>query len=284
MKALRMAVATALLTTASVSAFAVSITPPTTGPVPLPSATTGSGVEVQVWDAATGTSIAEWLGINYADFLPTGTDANETIDFGTIGGSQFATLFGSATAGAVTFNVSASNSVTTGALSLLTTLAAGGNPASVTNSAVSSAITALNTAIGSRANGANSSPGTPNFTDQCYSGVNPCVGPTAASQGFGFINTAGDSYGGGLGQSASGTAGGAALKFFEITQANTTSRTGVPVVTNYAGVWSLSATGDLMYTVGSSAVPLPAALWLFASGILGLAGVARRRSGVAATA
>jgi hypothetical protein len=283
MKALRMAVATALLTTASVSAFAVTMTPPTTGPVPLPSAPTGSGVEVQIWDAAAGTSISEWLGINYADFLPTSTDANETIDFGTIGGSEFATLFGGATAGAVTFNVSASNSLNSAANVLLTTLAAGGNAALVSNGAISGSVSALNTAIGARANGANSSPGTPNFTDMCYSGVNPCVGPTLGSQGFGFISTAGDNYGGQLGQSASGTAGGAALSFYSLT-ANNATRTSVPTVAGYAGTRSLSSSGDLIYTVGTTAVPLPAAVWLFASGILGLAGVARRRFGVAAAA
>jgi hypothetical protein len=273
-----------LLTTASVSAFAVTMTPPTAGPTPLPGvAATGSGVEVQIWDSAAGTSITEWLGINYADFLPGGTDANETIDFGTIGGSEFATLFGGAAAGAVTFNVSAGNNVTPNVNVLLSTLSAGAATTAVTNGAISGALSALNTAIGSRANGSNSSPGAPNFTDQCWSGVNPCVGPTAGSQGFGFISTYGDNYGGQLAVSASGTAGGAALAFYEFTQ-NVSTRTSVPTVSSYAGTWSLSATGDLMYTVGAAAVPLPAAVWLFGSGILGLAGVARRRLGVTAAA
>jgi hypothetical protein len=41
----------------------------------------------------------------------------------------------------------------------------------------------------------------------------------------------------------------------------------------------LSASGDLVYTVpGSTAVPLPAAIWLLGSGLLGLAGVGRRKT------
>jgi len=39
--------------------------------------------------------------------------------------------------------------------------------------------------------------------------------------------------------------------------------------------WNLSADGSLTY--GVSAVPVPAAVWLFGSGLLGLVGVARRR-------
>jgi hypothetical protein len=50
------------------------------------------------------------------------------------------------------------------------------------------------------------------------------------------------------------------------------------------GTWLLTAAGDLTYTIPGSAppVPLPAAAWLFASGLLGLAGVGRRRSTVVA--
>lgn len=42
------------------------------------------------------------------------------------------------------------------------------------------------------------------------------------------------------------------------------------------GNWNLSSTGELTYTA-VSAVPVPAAAWLFGSGLLGLVGVARRR-------
>ena len=41
--------------------------------------------------------------------------------------------------------------------------------------------------------------------------------------------------------------------------------------------WNLDTAGNLTYTVAAAAVPVPAAAWLFASGILGLVGVARRR-------
>jgi hypothetical protein len=282
--ALRMAVAAALLTTASVSALAqVSMTPPTSGPVPLPSGGNG-GLEVQIW--TTSSSISEWLGINFSSFTVSSSDAAETINFGTIGGSEFATLFGSAAAGTVNFNVSAANGLTSGANSLETTVATSvTNPATgLVNGQIAGAMTALNTAIGSISNGSNTSSGAPLYTNLCYSAVNPCVGPTLGSQGYGFISDAGDKYGGNLPYSASGTAGGASLAMYQLTQNGTKSATPPTVSAAYAGVWALSSTGDLTYTVPTSPppVPLPAAAWLFASGVLGLAGIARRRIGTSA--
>ena len=44
------------------------------------------------------------------------------------------------------------------------------------------------------------------------------------------------------------------------------------------GVFNLSNTGMLTYSVAPSAVPIPAAAWLLGSGLIGLVGVARRRS------
>jgi len=44
------------------------------------------------------------------------------------------------------------------------------------------------------------------------------------------------------------------------------------------GVFTMDASGNLSFTsAGTGAVPLPAAVWLFGSGLLGLAGVGRRK-------
>ena len=48
------------------------------------------------------------------------------------------------------------------------------------------------------------------------------------------------------------------------------------VVTELPNVWTLTSTGQLTYAPVSS-VPVPAAVWLFGSGLLGLASIARRR-------
>ena len=49
----------------------------------------------------------------------------------------------------------------------------------------------------------------------------------------------------------------------------------IPYSTEQLFDWNLSADGSLTY--GAPAVPVPAAVWLFGSGLIGLVGVARRR-------
>lgn len=74
---------------------------------------------------------------------------------------------------------------------------------------------------------------------------------------------------------------GSALSFFNITTtsshvAHDTAYTNASSPPN--GFFFLGSNGDLTYNIGAPApVPLPAAAWLFTSGLLGLVGVARRR-------
>jgi hypothetical protein len=55
------------------------------------------------------------------------------------------------------------------------------------------------------------------------------------------------------------------------------------VTTTYAGFWFLSSAGQLTYNIVAEAapVPLPAAVWLLGSGLMGLIGVGRRRRATA---
>lgn len=77
-------------------------------------------------------------------------------------------------------------------------------------------------------------------------------------------------FGKGLGSIAplSGSVG-TSLAMYDIYTVTPTSNASA----QFAGVWTLSQSGMLTY----SAVPVPAAVWLFGSGLVGLAGIARRR-------
>src|SRR5450432_3774394 len=114
--ATKAAVSIALLSAASMSAYGASVTPPSSGPVPVPGLVPG-GLVVEVWDATTGTSMSEWLGGDIGTFgTPSATPAGgQTLDYGVLGGSStFSSLFSAAeiAAGDVQFVVSAVNDVT----------------------------------------------------------------------------------------------------------------------------------------------------------------------------
>lgn len=50
------------------------------------------------------------------------------------------------------------------------------------------------------------------------------------------------------------------------------------IITEILGYWSINSTsGQISFATTPSTVPVPAAVWLFGSGLLGLVGVARRR-------
>ena len=58
---------------------------------------------------------------------------------------------------------------------------------------------------------------------------------------------------------------------------NGNATTAPATVNQFAGSFSLASNGTLTYGPAAVATPLPAAAWLFGSGLLGLVGVARRR-------
>jgi hypothetical protein len=72
---------------------------------------------------------------------------------------------------------------------------------------------------------------------------------------------------------------GEALSFYHVTDSENfyANNNALVNVTKYAGTWNLDASGTLTYSVGGAPVPVPAAIWLLGSAMVGLVGVARRK-------
>lgn len=110
------------------------------------------------------------------------------------------------------------------------------------------------------------------------SDVHTSTGPT--DYGYANSGAGGDKFGGKFPASFSnaGTLN-QSLNFYKISSTNGSSLTKATVTQFAGGTWTLSSNGTLNYAATSaSPVPVPAAAWLFVSGLLGLVGVSRRKS------
>jgi hypothetical protein len=248
------------------------------------------GVLVEAFDPLTGKSLTEYLGFNFSQFTPATavTPTGGTNDFGVIGGQTlWNATFGSgstADTNPIDFVVVSANNAVSGATSILTTLSPGTVPSSaIKNNSVANAAASFQGAVGLLTSGQQS-------TATQTAGANPAQTLATTDNGYGVVTDLGTQWGGTFTNSA-GTAGGGAVDFYEFTNNGTTGTgtSGNKVANavqyqnaNGAATWTLSATGDLVYAVpggsGGAPVPLPAAVWLLGSGLLGLAGIGRRRA------
>ncbi len=90
--------------------------------------------------------------------------------------------------------------------------------------------------------------------------------------GWGYTLGSGAAWGAGFNNSLTGLSGGMKMSFAAIDLG-----TDAVSMNTFAGTWSVNAAnGTLNYTT-VSAVPVPAAVWLFGSGLLGLVGISRRK-------
>ena len=265
------------------SAFAAVPVVPTPQPVTIASggltARSNNGpLLAVVWDAVTGSSLVQYLGLSYNDVSgPDMTVPGTVLDFGTLGGfgTTFSTAIGASQTSRLFYGVFAMDNVASSdpeGLGLRTT---GSNfVSSDLGTRLSTVGDSVNRYISQVINGA----------DACNR-ANPC---SVSGNENSPIYFGGALYGAQLGGSLNSPetiAGnvGTALNFYDISvtaASNPDANVTQYLASTGAGQWLLTAAGALTYTV-PSAVPLPAAAWLLVSGLMGF-GVVRRRNAMAA--
>ena len=243
------------------SAALAQINSPSNGP---------SDVFLAVWNPNTNQSVVQDLGITQANF-EAAVAGNQTFN---IDGSTFATDLGG-TAGDlyVVFSgnangAAAANNFFNGTYADFTGTVA--PPGSILNQG---SVQAVASAVGVYVD---TQMATPNRSLVVASGANNSA---YWAKGVPAPNP-GKTLGGPLSFNASGALGSNLNYYVALNNAPADDSDSAPQVTQFAGFWNLDAAGKLTWTANSGGpqTPLPAAVWMLLSGLLGLGTVSRRKA------
>ncbi len=121
-----------------------------------------------------------------------------------------------------------------------------------------------------------------NLNSGLFTASNPNAAITSASGPAGFLGGAwGYNFGGSFSfnNTVNGFGSDQLMSFIALGVTDVSDLDGQAISNTFAsGKWHVDAASGTVSYVGVSAVPVPAAVWLFGSGLLGLVGVSRRKS------
>lgn len=256
----------------------------------LPSTNNGE-LFLTAWDEVAQKSYNRQFEVNLESFLPNSLGGDKTPDSGLTlsfaGDALFSSTFAGSDPNNIRWNIAtADNTVVPGQ-----TQTSPGAVRLLTTSTSSSGFALSNIGVASAANNANSYMEAVNKMGADFGQPGPCGSGTGTScatsdpADFGWggnTSTWGESFGS-LGNVGNAGTGYSELFFYYVTPgAGLGFQTANQVIFQNAlgfAKWSLAADGTATYSVpGSPVVPIPPAVWLLASGVVGLIGVARRKN------
>ena len=239
----------------------------------LPTTENGS-LFLTVWDSVASKSYTRDLGLKLNDFL-SGIAPTAMAPPPFAGDALFASTFAASTASNIKWNIVAGDGVsstigtynptrliTTGVAAPLSTLTNGGMTTATTSTKVFESAANLN---GCDLNAS-------------------CATNDPANTAFGGKSNWGNNFGNVTAFNNAGTGFGSSLGFYYLSSTNTGlfGKASINKFANATGAasWTLNSDGSAVYVPAPSAVPVPAAIWLLGSGLIGMVGVARRKSAV----
>ncbi len=231
------------------------------------SETIGSGeLFLTAWDQVGQQSYSLDLGILQRDFM---ANTSQTLSYDLSGDANFANFMGNTgvvytvTGGDDSFQVASTYGFVTTSSSGIGSVLQGAQ----TQSMIAGVVTSIDV-MALKSNGDNGQPAPYNQTDTAANLSSYSVPGDNGyfAEGTWSINLGGTPF------VTTGTVDSSVPFYF----AGIASDYSTGVVTELPNVWKLTSTGQLTYAA-PSAVPVPAAVWLFGSGLLGLVSVARRR-------